>query len=265
MVAGAGTQLTWWPPGLLHAVAVAGHHVAVFDHRDTGRSSRLTGAVSFPAVRRALAAGTTPALPYGLADLAGDVVAVMDAIGAATAHVVGVSMGGMVAQETAIRHPERVRSLVSIMASTGTPGVGGATAAAEATLYRAPPPGRKGAVAARLAALQVVATPGTVDEEAERGRAAWEYDRGFNPAGAGRHLAAVLAASDRTAALRTLDVPTLVIHGDADPLIDVSGGRATAAAVPGATYAEIPGMAHDLPDRHLVAVLRPLLRHLATS
>ncbi len=265
LIAGLGEQLTWWPPGFVHAIAIAGFEVVRFDNRDTGRSSHLEGTVSLARIRRTLASGGRPDTPYHLSDMAADVIAVADAVGADSVHVVGISMGGMIAQEAALSFPDRVRSLTSIMSTTGNPAVGQSTAASATAMLRGAPPDLEFAVATRVETGRLVATPGLFDPEAARWRITEAHRRSFDPAGVGRQYGAVLAAGDRTARLRTLQIPSLVIHGDTDPLVDVSGGRATAAAIPDARYIEIPGLAHDLPEPYWPQILDPLLTHLAAT
>jgi pimeloyl-ACP methyl ester carboxylesterase len=261
MINGLGGQLVSWPPLLLHTLAIAGHHVITFDNRDAGLSTHLTGKVNLSAVRSALDTQAEPGVPYRLSDMANDGASLLDALDIAAAHVVGISMGGMVAQNIAIEHAERVRSLVSLMSSTGDPAVGRPNAAGERALFRAPPPDRDGAIAAAVEAAELLATPGTLDAAAVAAQAAWEYDRAFDPEGRGRQLAAIWASGDRTRALGSIRCPTLVIHGSADPLVSASGGRATAAAIPDSRYVEVPGMGHDLPELHWPLLLREMLRH----
>ena len=180
--------------------------------------------------------------------MAEDCAGLLDHLGVEAAHVVGASQGGMIAQTLAIRHPERVLSLASIMSTTGDrarrAAASGGAAGADAT----PPADRDGFAEFVVGTWRVIGSPGfDPDEEALRARAAAVYDRGIHPDGTARQLVAILASGDRTEALRRLDVPTVVIHGTDDPLIDVSGGEATAAAIPGARLELIPGMGHDLP------------------
>jgi pimeloyl-ACP methyl ester carboxylesterase len=200
------------------------------------------------------------ALAYTLEDLADDVVGLMDALGIPDAHVLGVSMGGMIAQLVAVRHPGRVRSLCSVMSTTGDPGVGRPTEEAAALLTRGGPSDREGWIEWELANHRVLGSPGfPVDEAALRARAAARYDRAQRPDGVARQLMAILLAEDRTAALGALRVPALVVHGQDDPLIDVSGGRATAQAIPGARLLEVPGMGHELPAGAVPVVLEAVV------
>jgi pimeloyl-ACP methyl ester carboxylesterase len=243
LVMGLGTQMIGWHDDFCRALS-AGRYVIRFDNRDVGESTWLEGQVDL----EACAAGDTSSAVYTLEDMADDVAGLLDALGLASAHLVGASLGGMVAQTVAIRHPRRVRSLTSIMSTTGEPGVAQPTEAAAAMLLSPPARSREEAMERAVAASLVIGSPGFARDEAElRRRAARAWDRGVNPAGFARQLGAIYASGDRTPALGSVSVPTLVVHGADDPLIPVSGGRATAAAIPGAELWMVPGMGHDLP------------------
>ena len=244
LVAGLGGQLLNWEPEFCRLLTADGHRVICFDNRDVGLSTHLDE-VGPADPLRALQHGDAP---YVVADMAADAAGLLDALGLDSAHVVGVSMGGMIAQELALAEPGRVRSLVSIMSSTGAGDVGQPSPEAQALLLKGPTSDRAASIAAGLEGARLIASAGfDFDEELVARRVAGSYDRAFDPKGAGRQLAAILASRDRTQRLRGLAVPTLVVHGDADPLVDVSGGVATAAAVPGARLELIAGMGHDLP------------------
>jgi len=265
MINALGDQLVSWPAMFLHTLAIAGYHVVTFDNRDTGLSTHLTGKPNLEAVRAAVAAGRTPVVPYRLAEMAEDAVGLLDAIGVVSAHLVGMSMGGAIAQTVALDHPARVRSLTSTMASTGDPAVGQPSTAAARTLLRAPPRDREGAVAAAVAMRAGLATAGAFDADAAAVQAGWEYDRSFSPDGRGRQLAALWASPDRTARLGGVRTRTLVIHGTADPMVAVSGGRATAAAIPHARLVEVAQMGHDLPEIHWPQLLGEIIDHVAAA
>lgn len=245
LISGLGMQLTFWPDTLLEAFADAGFDVARYDNRDVGRSTALT-ALGAPSLARMLARPRAAAR-YTLSDMAADAVAVLDALGWESAHLFGTSMGGMIAQTVAIEHPARVRSLTSVMPS---PGPWIARPRLRAALVPAAPPART----PEQAGEQVVATFRTIgspayplDEDFLRAYGRGAYTRNRDPDGGRRQLAAVLASPDRRPALGTVTAPTLVLHGEADPLIPLAGGLATAQAVPGARLVTFPGMGHDLP------------------
>jgi pimeloyl-ACP methyl ester carboxylesterase len=243
LVMGIGAQMVGWHEDFCEALAVA-HHVVRFDNRDVGESQWLEGNPDLAAC----AAGDTSSAPYSLEDMADDAIALLDALGIGPAHVVGASMGGMIAQTLAIRHPERVLSLTSIMSTTGEPGIARPTEAAVQILLSPPARTREEAMERAVAARRVIGSPGFPRDEQEiRDRAGRAYDRGVNPAGFARQLAAIYRSGDRTSALRSLDVPALVVHGEDDQLVPVGGGRATAAAIPGAELWTVPGLGHDLP------------------
>jgi pimeloyl-ACP methyl ester carboxylesterase len=192
--------------------------------------------------------GTAADVPYELADLADDTAGLLDHLNLDSVHVVGASMGGMVAQLVAIRYPERVRSLTSIMSNTGEQGVGAPSDAAAGVLLAPPARDRQTAIERAVDTYRVIGSPGfEFDEAALRERAGLSFDRAYDPAGVARQLAAILTTPDRTPDLGKLDVPALVVHGSHDQLVDVSGGRATAAAIPGAELMVVDGMGHDLP------------------
>lgn len=261
LVMGLGTQMLGWPDGFCGALTARAVHVIRFDNRDIGLSSHLTEAPA-PDVRAALR-GDTSSASYTLSDMAADVVGLLDALGLGSAHLVGASMGGMITQTLAIEQPGRVRSLTSIMSSTGDPSVGQATRPALAALLSPPAATRPEAIDRTVSIVRVIGSPGFELDEAElRWRTGIAYDRSNDPVGVARQLVAIAASGDRTAALRSVSVPTLVLHGADDPLIDVSGGRATARAIPGAELIVFDGMGHNLPRelwaeiaRHIGAVV----------
>ena len=230
LVMGFAVQLIAWPDGFCRMLADRGYRVIRFDNRDVGLSSKVPAS-------------------YSLDDLAADTAGLLDALDLPSAHVVGASMGGFIAQLLAIHHPTRVRSLCSIMSSTGDRSVGQPRPEIFPLLMVSPPAERSSYVEARLAIARRLASPGfPFDEKRSRDVIGLAFDRAYYPAGAQRQLAAVLAARDRTRALGELRVPSLVIHGAEDPLVHRSGGEATARAIPGAELLIIPGMGHDLPE-----------------
>ncbi len=245
LVMGLATQMVGWPDGFCRALADRGHHVVRFDNRDIGLSTHLDDAGAPDVMSLFAGAGTAP---YSLADMADDTAGLLDALGWESAHVVGASMGGMIAQSLTIRHPHRVRSLVSIMSTTGDRSVGSPAEVALGVLFAPPATSRDEALQRAVDTYRVIGSPGfEFDEAALRERAGLSFDRAYDPAGVARQLAAILTTDDRTAHLGEITVPTLVVHGAQDTLVDVSGGRATAAAIPGADLWVVEGMGHDLP------------------
>ncbi|WP_206507975.1 alpha/beta fold hydrolase [Streptomyces chrestomyceticus] len=264
LVMGGGAQMIAWPEEFCAELVGRGLRVIRFDNRDAGRSSRLPDLpgpdLPGPDFQTALN-GDSPLAPYTLSDMADDIVGLLDVLQERSAHLVGASLGGMIAQTMAVEHPERTRSLTSIMSSTGDRTVGRPDATVLAGLGT-PPQDRRGFIAWQVRALRAVASPGfAFDEAAARERAERAYDRGHDPAGMVRQFAAAMASGDRTARLRSVRVPALVIHGTDDVLIDMAGGRATAAAIPGAELAIIDGMGHSIP-RELCPQLVLLIAHL---
>lgn len=251
MVMGYGGQMISWPEGLCEGLAARGFRVVRYDNRDVGGSTWIQPPPGFDinAAVGAVLEGRPFEPPYTLEDMADDGMALARALGAEALHVVGVSMGGMIAQLMAIRHPERVLSLTSIsstpdLATAGTP----TDAALEVLFNAAAPATREDYIEADLRSARITGSTGfPLDEEWQRAKAGRHWDRGLNPEGEGNHLAAMISAPDRRPALAQLRMPVLVIHGDADPLVTPDGGRATADAVPGAELLMIPGMGHDLP------------------
>jgi pimeloyl-ACP methyl ester carboxylesterase len=247
LVMGLGAQLITWPDGFCAQLADRGFHVVRFDNRDVGLSSKVEDGPA-PALGDALT-GDTSSASYLLTDMADDAAGLLDALDIGAAHVVGASMGGMIAQTLAIHHRARVRSLCSIMSTTGAADVGAPAPEALSALLKPPATTREEAIANGVEASRIIGSttfPTPDDELAARAAAA--YDRCFYPAGIARQLLAILASGDRTEALQALDVPAVVIHGSEDPLVTPSGGEATAKAIPGAELVMIDGMGHDLPE-----------------
>jgi pimeloyl-ACP methyl ester carboxylesterase len=246
LVTGLGLQMTGWDPRFCQALAARGFRVVRFDNRDVGRSTKLARA-GLPDFARAMR-GDRSAAPYAIEDMGDDVAALIVALGVPAAHLVGLSMGGFIVQEAAIRHPGRVLSLASMLSSTGHRRVGQATPEAMAVLLAPGPSDREGAMDHAVSTWRVIGSPGfPFDEGAIRQRAGEAWDRNHEPAGVARQAAAVLTQRDRTADLARLRVPTMVVHGADDPLVHLSGGEATARAIPCARLIVVPGMGHDLP------------------
>ncbi len=246
LVMGLGTQMLGWNQEFCEMLAEQGFRVVRFDNRDIGRSTMIESAGVPKRIDMLL--GRRSAAPYLLGDMAADTTGLMDHLGIESAHVVGASMGGMIAQTLAIESPERVRSLVSMMSTTGNRRVGMPAPKTLGTLMARPAPGREAAVEQALKTFRIIGSPGfPMDEQRLREAAGTSYDRGHSKAGVARQLYAITASGDRTKALHDLRTPTAVIHGAEDPLIQPSGGRATAKAIPGAHLRIIEGMGHDLP------------------
>jgi pimeloyl-ACP methyl ester carboxylesterase len=248
LIMGFSVQMIAWDDELCRLLAERGFRVVRFDNRDVGLSSKIKGGA------------------YTLDDMAGDARGLLEWLGVSNAHVVGASMGGMIAQLLAIHWPARVRSLCSIMSTTGDPMVGQPTPQSFGALMRAPPTTRDEAIQRAEDILRVIGSPGyPLDLERIRNRAARSFDRCHYPVGAGRQLMAVQAARGRTEALKRLRVPTLVIHGADDPLVHVSGARATAAAIPGAELIVYPGMGHELPTPLWPQIIDAIARNAARA
>jgi len=264
LIMGLGAQMILWDEEFCGMLAEAGHYVIRFDNRDVGLSSHFDGAEvpGLAEIVGRLAAGEEVALPYSLDDMADDAAGVLDALGIASAHICGASMGGMIAQTVAIRHPQRVRSLISIMSTTGDPALPQASPEAMAVLTRAPATDRAGNISAALEAQRVIGGKGfPPNEERIRRRAERSYDRAFYPEGSTRQLAAIMAHGSREEALQRVKTPALVIHGTDDPLVPPAGGRATHAALAGSELLMIEGMGHDLPPAVWAPISQAITRH----
>jgi pimeloyl-ACP methyl ester carboxylesterase len=242
---GLATQMLGWHEDFCAELAGREVHVIRYDNRDVGRSQTVDGRV--PTLLQLLRRDKRAA-SYTLEDMAADAVALLDHLGIERAHAVGASMGGMIAQMLAARHPERVLSLVSMMSNSGARWSGQPPLRMYPVLLKKPPRGREGYQDHAVRVFSKIGSPGFErDDDDLRRIAGMSYDRGINPAGTMRQIAAVIASGDRRPLLRTITAPALVIHGAKDPLIPLSGGRATARAIPGARLLVIDGMGHDLP------------------
>ncbi len=246
LIMGLGTQMIAWPEPFCQALAERGFYVIRYDNRDCGRSTWMHGR---PPTVPELLRRRIEDPPYTLSDLSDDALGLLDVLGLPAAHIVGASMGGMIAQTLAIEHPEAVRSLVSIMSTTGNRRKGQPALSIYRFLLRAAPSEREAFTAHMLRVFDAIGSRGLPrDFDRLRATAELSFERGVNPAGTGRQLGAIIASGDRTSALRRLRVAALVIHGTRDPMVRVSGGRATAEAIPGAELLLIDGMGHDLPE-----------------
>lgn len=250
LIMGLSAQMILWDDEFCQHLASRGFRVIRFDNRDIGQSSKLTGGkrITIGELLKLRFLGILPSAPYKLRDMAADTAGLMDALGIRSAHIVGASMGGMIAQEMAIHMPDRVRSLTSIMSSTGNPKLPQPKREA-AALLMAPPPKNKDEYIAIFARNWRVLRAGSFpeDEAKDRLRAERCYARGLNPEGVGRQLRAILASGSRVKALKSVKLPALVIHGAADPLVRPEAGIDTANAIPGAKLVIIEDMGHALP------------------
>ncbi|HTS95483.1 MAG TPA: alpha/beta hydrolase [Streptosporangiaceae bacterium] len=246
LVMGWATQMIAWPDELCEALAGRGHFVVRFDNRDVGASTHLDHVLP-PRLGEVVSRRRPP--PYTIGDMADDVAGLLDGLGLTSVHLVGASMGGFIAQTFALAYPGRVRSLTLMMTSTGSLRVGLAKPRIYARLLRREVvSGRDAAVAAAVETFRIIGSPGfPFDEAYVRDVAGRSWDRGYDPAGSLRQFEAVLTQPNRTAALRGITVPALVIHGLHDPLVGPSGGLAIARAIPGCRFVGYPGMGHDLP------------------
>jgi pimeloyl-ACP methyl ester carboxylesterase len=263
LVMGLGAQLIAWRDDWCLALARAGRFVIRFDNRDSGLSTHLAGVeVDLGAVMAAWdGEGPMPPVPYTLSDMAADAVAVLDALGVDSAHVVGASLGGMIAQTVAIEHPRRVRTLTSIMSTTGDRATYRSVPEVRAKLLAPRGTDRGEAIAAAVEMSRLVASPRYFDATEARAHSTAAYDRAHFPEGMLRQTAAIRASGSRDAALARLDLPTLVIHGRADPLILPVAGEHTAEVIPGATQFLLADMGHDLPRPLWPLLLDAIVAH----
>lgn len=250
LVMGLGAQLVFWDERFCDSLADRGFRVVRFDNRDCGLSTRLveSGVPDVRALMLRWLLGLPVPAPYTLRDLAADALGVLDGLGLGAAHVVGVSMGGMIAQTLAIEHPERLLSMTSIMSGPGDRWTSVGRPQGVSALFRRPARSREEAARRTVEIFRGIGSTGfDIDEERLAAVGALSFDRCPHGDGVARQMAAVLASGSRRVALRSVSVPSLVIHGGADPLLPPAAGRATAAAIPGARFIEIPGMGHDMP------------------
>jgi pimeloyl-ACP methyl ester carboxylesterase len=267
MVMGLGTQLIGWPDALCHALVHAGYRVVRFDNRDVGLSTKFDGRSGLHDMNLALAhsiLGMPISAPYTLFDMAADAVGLVDALGIEKAHFVGSSMGGMIAQIVASTRPQRTRSLVSIMSTSGYKGLPAAKPAALHAIV-APRPSIHHRDRAIKHAMEIHRTIGSsrfpISDEDLRDRAGRYFDRCYYPEGVSRHVLAILASGDRVEALKRIQAPTLVIHGSEDPLVPVEAGKHTASLVPGSQLLVIEGMGHDYPSEVVPVIADRIIQH----
>ena len=263
LIMGFGAQLIFWPEPLCEGLAAKGFRVVRFDNRDVGKSTHLAGQTA-PDPRALFAevmAGRRPHVPYSLDDMANDTVGLMDALGVSHAHIVGASMGGMIAQLVAINHPGRTKSLISIMSTTGRRDLPSGNPETLSVLFRPPnSTSRDDLISASILVQKALSGPGYPASEAEmRARAEVRTDYApFDMDGIARQSAALIVAPPRNALLKQVRCPTLVLHGADDPVIPAAAGKDTAESIPGAELIIIPGMGHDFPP----ALAPVFLKHI---
>ncbi len=264
LVMGLAAQMILWDDEFCRTIASQGFFVVRFDNRDIGRSSHLDGA-RVPKVPELMLAGANRMFQrpiYTLVDMAKDVLGLMDALGLPTAHVVGVSMGGAISQVLAIHFRSRLRSITSIMSSTGNAKLPRAKPEAVQVLFKPTPPDRDAYLARYVETWRVLGgTHFPFDRERTLAQGAASYARSINPPGPRRQLLAIIASGDRTKALQGVTTKTLVLHGTADPLVPIEGGRATAAAIPGARLIELEGMGHTMPRELWPQITAAIVAH----
>ncbi|KQX72366.1 alpha/beta fold hydrolase [Aeromicrobium sp. Root472D3] len=270
LIMGLGGPMGWWSTPFCELLAERGFFVIRYDNRDTGRSTKLrhhtVGRTDIVRAFTGLPLIGRVSVPYTLGDMAGDAIGLLDHLGIERAHVVGVSMGGMIAQTIAIEHPDRALSLTSIMSTTGKRTVGFQHPKVFPVMLSSAGRTRDSYVERSLKGSKVIGSPAfPSDDVMARDRAFETYDRGWTASGVTRQMLAVLTQPDRTKALATLDLPALVIHGLNDPLVHRSGGKATAEAIPGAEHLEIAGMAHDMPAQLYATYVEAIARTAARA
>ena len=250
LIVGLGAQMIHWDDDLCKDLSKRGHYVIRFDNRDAGLSTKFdeSGVPDLVEIFRKIKQGEKVKPPYTLDDMAEDAVGLLDTLGIQKAHICGMSMGGMIAQTIAIRHPSRVLSLISIYSTTGNPEVPQPKPEVIGMLFTPPPNEREARIEQMLGFFKAITGPGfPLDEKWTRKIVAESYDRCFYPQGIFRQLVAIITQTNRVPALASVEVPTLVVHGTDDPLMSVEGGKDTAKAIPGAQLMLIEGMGHDLP------------------
>lgn len=263
LIAGLGMQLHSWPAEFCELLTSRGYLVIRFDNRDVGRSTHF----DFPPPRPlAMLRKRWHPQQYELADMAADTAGLLDVLSVSSAHLVGVSMGGMIAQTVAARYPDRVQSLTSIMSTTGAPRVGRPALSTWLMMLSRPARSRAESADRAVRIFRHIGSAGyPFDEKAVRELAELAWDRDPATTGTGRQLGAIMKSGDRTAEVRTVTAPTLVIHGDHDPMVNPTGGARTAQTIPGARLETMPGMGHDLPRGAWPAIVDLIDTHIRTA
>jgi pimeloyl-ACP methyl ester carboxylesterase len=265
LIMGLGTQMIGWDIEFCRSLADRGFHVVRYDNRDVGLSTHFDEPVDLFGLLGSFAGGDPVEVPYLLTDMAADAAGLLDHLDVEQAHVVGVSMGGMIAQTLAIEHADRVLTLTSIMSTTGDPDVGAPTAEAMQAIMAPPATTRDEAADTFVMHAHTWGSPAYIDEDRLRAISNAAYDRAYDPEGGTRQLAAVLASGSRSEALRGLAIPALVIHGTEDKLVQPSGGERTAEVIPDAKLVMIDGMGHDLPPQLWPQIIDTIATHAAAA
>ncbi len=267
LVMGLGAQLIAWPDEFCQSMVDRGFFVIRFDNRDVGLSTKVPveGEIDLAAALGDMLAGNPPSAPYQIDDMAADAIGVLDALGIGRAHVVGASMGGMIAQAIAVGYPDRVATLTSIMSTTGDPDVGQPSPDVLPMLMAPPVTDRDEVIAQGIEGSRLIGSPDHFDEDEAAERSAAAFDRCFYPRGVGNQLLAIVSSPSRSEGLRHIDVPVVVIHGTEDRLVDPSGGVRTAEVIPGAELMMLDGMGHDLPTYYWPQVIEAITALAARS
>jgi pimeloyl-ACP methyl ester carboxylesterase len=270
LIMGLGGQLTMWPDQLIDDLVGGGYRVIRFDNRDIGLSHQHKGEKPPKIIRQIILRrlGIKQKTPFTLLDMANDTMGLMEALELDSAHVVGISMGGMIGQHVAALAPERVQSFTALMTTTGNPKLPKpGRDVMQAMIRRGPPPATRGEIIdASVAAFGVIGTPGEDhNQNGMRDRITVSYDRSYNPMGVARQMAAIVSGGDFRDYTKRVKAPTLVIHGSADPLVPIEGGRDIAKLVPGAKMEVIHGMGHDVPPRFLPEITAHMLTHFRAN
>ncbi len=266
LIMGLGAQMIEWPDEFCQHMADRGFHVIRFDNRDVGESTWIdTPGFDAGEIIMGLLMGADATPPYLLSDMAADAAGLLDALGVDAAHVVGASMGGMITQALAIEHPERVRSICSIMSTTGDPDVGQPDPELATVLLAPRPTEGEEAIQAGIAIVEAISCKEHYDAERTREKVIASTKRGINPDGVARQLVAILASGSRSEGLAALTVPALVIHGRQDRLVTFSGGERTAEVIPNATFLPIDDMAHDVPEVHWERIIEAIVTNIGRA
>ena len=265
LVSGLGCQMVWWNPEFCEALVDRGFRVIRFDNRDVGLSTKIDTHIDVLAAITGLLQGQEVEAPYDLSDMAADAWGLCDALDIDRAHILGLSMGGMIAQQMAIDQPDRVLSLTSVASTTGDPDVGQPTPEALAVLLAEPKTDRAEYLKDAIESGRILAGPEHRDDDWILRRNELQFDRCFHPAGVSNQMLAILTSPSRTAGLRAIAVPSLVVHGEIDPLVTISGGERTAESLSGSEFLRLDGMGHDLPSYYWATVIHHVTAMAARS